>query len=177
MTDVVTDRVRTWVLAQVAIDHVAGRLGVDRPQACVALKDALQDERIRARGPIVGANASEIPSEFWRFSDIDSEGVAVNLSSLQKLPWFEVNFDDVLRVWPPAVSPAETASAQPPRKAVSRRDLEPFVVAGKFTSCDIAESAARKHFVGRSVDRDLIRKIWGDNGLGGKRGRPRGGVS
>jgi hypothetical protein len=180
MSDVVTNHVRIWRLAQAAIDYIAVRLGIDRRQACAVLKDALEDGRIRARGPMSGADASEIPSNFWRFAAIDPDGTAVNLSSLQKLAWFEVNLDDVLQLWPLGEStadPGETPPAQPARKAVPKRELEPFVVEGKFESCDKAENAARNHFVGRSVDRDLVREIWRARGLSGKVGRPRGGVS
>jgi hypothetical protein len=53
---------RRWELAPAVIDYVAGRLGIDRRQACDALKDALRDGLIRARGPIAGANASEVSS-------------------------------------------------------------------------------------------------------------------
>jgi hypothetical protein len=173
-------RLRTWRFAQAAIDYICGRLGVDRRQACAVLKDALEDGQIRARGPMSGADASEIPSTFWRFAAIDPDGTAVNLSSLQKLAWFEVNLDDVLLLWPLAESssdPAETPPAQPARKAVPKRELELFVVEGKFESCDKAEKAARNHFVGRSVNRDVVRGIWRGRGLSGNVGRPRGGVS
>jgi hypothetical protein len=159
---------RTWELAPALIDYVSA--------AGEALKDALRDGRIRAHGLIVGVGEIDVDRLFWRFAEINPDGWAINLSSLQKLAWFEVNIEDVLKIWPPSAPPAETvetSSTQPTRKAVHKRELEPFVVEGKFASCDKAVDAARDRFVGRSINRDLIRKIWNNRGLGGKRGRPR----
>ena len=91
---------RAWPLATAAIDHICARLGVRRPEACMKLKEALHEGTVKARGPINGANASVLESEFWRFAAIEPGGSAFNLSSLKKLSWFELNADDVLRVWP-----------------------------------------------------------------------------
>jgi hypothetical protein len=96
---------RTWSLAPAVIDHVAWCLGVDRSQACLALKDALFEGRVRARGLVAGGNVSEIPTEYWRYAVIDPSGFAIDLHSMKKLQWFELCADDVLRVWPAAANP------------------------------------------------------------------------
>jgi hypothetical protein len=104
---------RIWELAPAIIDYVASRLGVDRNQACTVLKDALQDGRIRGHGLIVGVGEIELDRSFWRFAAINPDGSAVNLSSMKKLAWFEINVEDVLRIWPAAApEPVMTKSTR-----------------------------------------------------------------
>jgi len=129
---------RAWPLAPAAIDHICACLGVRRPEACMKLKEALHEGAVKARGPIDGANASVLESEFWRFAAIDPGGNAFNLSSLKKLRWFEVNADDILRVWaiappkrrPGGAPPAADWSAQALRREIKavgfpNRNAEP----------------------------------------------------
>jgi hypothetical protein len=104
---------RAWPLAPAVIDYVAFRIGGDRVQACAALKDELSEGTIRARGPIAGADASGIASEFWRFAVLDPDGAAIDLSKAKKLAWVEFNAADVIAAWPPK-APVHAKGGRPP---------------------------------------------------------------
>jgi hypothetical protein len=164
---------RTWEPAPAVIDYVARHLGVDRHRACAVLRDALF-ATVRSRGPIAGANASEIASEFWRFAAIDPEGFAIDLSSMKKLSWFEVNAEDVLRIWPPAAAPEREAEpAKVVCKQPSDREIRAFLLmASEKANAARALKAAEDHF-DCPLNREAFRAIWKDCKLGGKRGRPR----
>jgi hypothetical protein len=142
---------RTWELAITAIDYVARHLGVDRPQACAVLKDALQDGRICGHGLIVGVGEIDLDRSFWRLAAINPDGSAINLSQMKRLAWFEIAAEDVLRLWPPRPAPAvpETQpSTEPAGKQAGKRGPRPSVtprVIEQMKKIDPKELAEMKH--------------------------------
>lgn len=113
-----------WPLAPEVINYIARRCRTEEEEACLKLQRTLLDGSVRARGPLRSASAEAIDNEYWRFALPDTDGSAVNLSTFQKLPWFEVAAEDVLQVWPiePAIN-SKTVSADAVAKSgnVSRR--------------------------------------------------------
>jgi hypothetical protein len=91
---------------------------VDRAQkrACEMLKKELFDGTIGARGPISGPDDTEIDRSFWRFVELFPDGTAFNMSSMKKLPWVEINAEDVIRKWPETKNEA-AAAAEPNAQA------------------------------------------------------------
>jgi hypothetical protein len=130
---------RLWPLAPLAIDYIADRLGVPnfghalarlemfkpvrrkmlrrtledrRARAGAALKEALAQGDVRAQGPINRGPVAAVEREFWRFAVIRDDGFAVDLKSQGKLDWFEVNADDVLRLWPQVLTQETVATTE-----------------------------------------------------------------
>jgi hypothetical protein len=194
---------QAWPLAPAVVDYIAPRILLPightiergerffpkrlpknkraeiRTRAREALKEALFRGDVHARGPVDGAHASKIDTEFWRFAATADDGSAVDLSFGRKLPWFEVNAADVLRLWPaepeeimPAPAP-EDAYSIPPRKVLSQAKAKEFVRSGRFKSQEAAHTAAVNNFSNNEVPRRLIRAAYNDAGLKRRGGRPR----
>ena len=81
-----------------ATEKVTEKVECIRARAQAVLLDRLRDGSVKARGPIVDADDTDIPREFWRrFVAISPDGAAVDLSKLRKLlPWFDVSARDVV---------------------------------------------------------------------------------
>jgi len=79
-----------WILAQRAIDIIANRRNMTTPDACLELQWLLRDGVVSARGPLEGLQVTEVGKEFWTYASPDVGGQALNLSTLRRLPWFEI---------------------------------------------------------------------------------------
>jgi hypothetical protein len=104
-----------WPLAEAVIDYIARNEAIPLARACVELQTKMREGLVAARGPINGANASKIDSEFWRFALPGIDGAAVNLSSLIRLRWFEIRATDVLSIWPVSAVKKLHPGGAPPR--------------------------------------------------------------
>jgi hypothetical protein len=159
-----------WPLAPLVIDYMRERLACSPHDACLALQNRFLDGSVRTRGPIESGPVVEINAEFWRYAFPDFDGRAHNMSTFQRLPWFEIAADDVLRIWP-----RETAAPPVARTAFPRareHELRSFLLAGMHPNERKAHATAEKYF-GKRIDRDLVRKIRRENSLSGRAGAPR----
>jgi hypothetical protein len=139
-------------------------------QACVALQEQLLDRHIQTRGRIEatlaeidalgrmktrGSTIRAIDSEFWRFACPNPDGTAFNLSTLEKLSWFELCAEQVLRAFPPADAlaepePVERYAGRPSIRSAIEAELEARAARGEMRDAITAEAKAILEWVNKN---------------------------